>query len=128
MLWSELRLILKTSSVTPDFFYVFYRILSFSTCSQSFKIIYSWEVLGANVFKYLLFFLSFSASVEVFLRFLQKEYQWSTNSVKAISSQLAKDDITSVRLLAMCWKEAQERFPIGMRKMIDKELRKRDMI
>jgi len=68
------------------------------------------------------------ASVEVFLRFLQKEYQWSTNSVKTISSQLAKDDITSVRLLAMCWKEAQERFPIGMRKMIDKELRKRDMI
>ena len=37
MLWSELRLILKTSSVTPDFFYVFYRILSFSTVSQSFK-------------------------------------------------------------------------------------------
>lgn len=71
---------------------------------------------------------SADASVEVFLRFLQKEYQWSTNSVKAISSQLAKDDITSVRLLAMCWKEAQERFPIGMRKMIDKELRKRDMI
>ena len=37
MLWSELRLILKTSSVTPDFFYVFYLILSFSTVSQSFK-------------------------------------------------------------------------------------------
>ena len=73
-------------------------------------------------------FLSFSASVEVFLRFLQKEYQWSTNSVKTISSQLAKDDITSVRLLAMCWRGMQERFPIGMRKMIDKELRKRDMI
>lgn len=68
------------------------------------------------------------ASVEVFLRFLQKEYQWSTNSVKTISSQLAKDDITSVKLLAVCWKEAQERFPIGMRKMIDKELRKLDMI
>lgn len=79
-------------------------------------------------FKYVLFFLPFSASVEVFLRFLQKEYQWSTNSVKTISSQLAKDDITSVGLLAMCWKEAQERFPIGMRRMIDKELRKRDMI
>lgn len=44
-------------------------------------------------FKYVLFFLPFSASVEVFLRFLQKEYQWSTNSVKTISSQLAKDDI-----------------------------------
>ena len=53
MLWSELRLILKTSSVTPDFFYVFYRILSFSTVSQSFKKICVWEVfkLGANVLK-----------------------------------------------------------------------------
>ena len=46
MLWSELRLILKTSSVTPDFFYVFYRILSFSTVSQSFKKICVWEVFG----------------------------------------------------------------------------------
>ena len=44
MLWSELRLILKTSSVTPDFFYVFYLILSFSTVSQSFKKICVWEV------------------------------------------------------------------------------------
>ena len=66
--------------------------------------------------------------MEAFLRFFQKEYQWSKNSVKMISSQLAKDDITSVRLLAVCWKEAQERFPIGMRKIIDKELRKQGMI
>ena len=44
MLWSELRLTLKTSSVTPDFFYVFYRILSFSTVSQSFKNICVGEV------------------------------------------------------------------------------------
>ena len=44
MLWSELRLISKTSSVTPDFFYVFYLILSFSTVSQSFKKIFAWEV------------------------------------------------------------------------------------
>lgn len=66
--------------------------------------------------------------MEVFLRFLQKEYQWSSNSVKKISSQLAGDDITSVRLLAMCWRDAQERFPIGMRRMIEKELRKREMI
>ena len=42
---SELRLILKTSLVTPDFFHVFYRILSFSTVSQSFKKICVWEVL-----------------------------------------------------------------------------------
>ena len=32
-----MRLIFKTSSVTPDFFYVFTLILSFSTCSQSLK-------------------------------------------------------------------------------------------
>ena len=49
MLWSELRLILKTSSVTPDFFYVFYRILSFSTVSQSFKKSVCGKFLGANV-------------------------------------------------------------------------------
>ena len=51
MLWSELRLILKTSSVTPDFFYVFYRILSFSTVSQSFKKSVCGKFLGANVLK-----------------------------------------------------------------------------
>ena len=36
MQWSVIRLIFKTSSVTPDFFYVFNLILPFSTCSQSF--------------------------------------------------------------------------------------------
>ena len=46
MLWSELRLIFKTSSVTPDFFYIFYLILLFSTVSQSFKKICVWEVFG----------------------------------------------------------------------------------
>ena len=46
MLWSELSLNLITSSVTPDFFYIFYRILSFSTISQSFKKICVWEVFG----------------------------------------------------------------------------------
>ena len=51
MLWSVIRLIFKTSSVTPDFFYVFNLILSFSTCSQSFKKICTWELLGANVLK-----------------------------------------------------------------------------
>ena len=39
------------SSVTPDFFYVFNLILSFSTCSQSFNKICVWDVLGANVLK-----------------------------------------------------------------------------
>ena len=33
----------------PRFFYVFNLILSFSTCSQSFKKICAWELLGANV-------------------------------------------------------------------------------
>ena len=51
MLWSVIRLIFKTSSVTPNFFYVFNLILSFSTCSQSFKKICVWELLGANVLK-----------------------------------------------------------------------------
>ena len=42
-------LIFKTSSVTPDFFCVFNLILSFSTCSESFEKICTWELLGANV-------------------------------------------------------------------------------
>ena len=46
-----IRLTFKTSSVTPEFFYVFNLILSFSTCSQSFKKICTWELLGANVLK-----------------------------------------------------------------------------
>ena len=108
---------------------LFYFRLSFVHSAIAFVVTAFQKQRGKPLlFKHHLCFLSFSASVEVFLRFLQKEYQWSTNSVKTISSQLAKDDITSVRLLAMCWKETQERFPIGMRKMIDKELRKRDMI
>ena len=37
MLWSVMRIIFKTSSVTPDIFYVFNMILSFSNCSQRFK-------------------------------------------------------------------------------------------
>ena len=51
MLWFVIRLIFKTSSVTPDFFNVFNLTLSFSTCSQSFKKICTWELLGANVLK-----------------------------------------------------------------------------
>ena len=35
----------------PRFYYVFNLILSFSTYSQSFKKICTWEVLGANVLK-----------------------------------------------------------------------------
>ena len=49
MLWSVIRLIFKTSSVTADFFYVFNLILTFSTSSQSIKKICTWKLLGANV-------------------------------------------------------------------------------
>ena len=51
MLWSVIRVIFKTSSVTPDFFCVFNLVLSLSPCSQSFNKICVWEVLGANVLK-----------------------------------------------------------------------------
>ena len=46
-----MRLIFKTSSVTTNFFNVFNIILSFSNCSQSFKKVCRWELLGANVLK-----------------------------------------------------------------------------
>ena len=45
MLWFIMRLIFKTSSVTPDFFDVFNLILSFSTFSESFEKICAWERL-----------------------------------------------------------------------------------
>ena len=48
-----MRLIVKTSSVTSDFFYVFSLILSLSTCSQSLKKMCVWELLGANVLKWI---------------------------------------------------------------------------
>ena len=51
MIWSVIRVIFKASSVTPNFFYVFNLVASFSTCSQSFYKICVWEVLGANVLK-----------------------------------------------------------------------------
>ena len=51
MLWSVICVIFKTSSVTPNFFYVFNLVLSFSTCSQCFNKICVWEVLGANILK-----------------------------------------------------------------------------
>ena len=51
MLLSVMRLIFKTSLVTPNFFYVFNTILSFSNYSQSLKKNCKWELLGANVLK-----------------------------------------------------------------------------
>ncbi|XP_068685963.1 uncharacterized protein [Montipora foliosa] len=71
---------------------------------------------------------STDASVEVFLRFLQKEYQWSSNSVREAVNKLSKDDVTTVKLLAMCWKEVRNYFVVGMRAMIEKELKNRGLI
>ncbi|XP_068732112.1 inner centromere protein A-like [Montipora capricornis] len=71
---------------------------------------------------------SADASVEVFLRFLQKEYQWSSNSVREAVSKLSRDDVTTVKLLAMCWKDVRNYFVVGMRAMIEKELKNRGLI
>ena len=43
---------LQTEFGDPRLFYVFDKILSFSTCSQSFEKICTWEILGANVLKF----------------------------------------------------------------------------
>ena len=66
--------------------------------------------------------------MEVFLRFLQKEYQWGNNSVREAVSKLSKDDVTTVKLLAMCWKDVRNYFVLGMRAMIEKELKNRGLI
>ena len=75
--------------------------------------------------------LIFSASVEVFLRHLQNEHKgnhWSTSSLKEVLNKLTKDDVTNVRLLAMCWSDVQAHFPLGMKKTVEKELKSRNMI
>ena len=69
-----------------------------------------------------------AALVEVFLRFLQKEYRWDTTNIVRISHQLVKDDVTTVNLLAKCWSHVQHFFPGGMSRVIEKELRKRGML
>ena len=48
--------------------------------------------------------------------------------MKEAVKKLFKDDVTSVRLLAICWRDVQAHFTFGMRKMVDKELRNRGMI
>ena len=57
-----MRLIFKTSSVSPDFFYVFSIILSFSTCSQSFKKICTREILGVNILNCIILVVKFFIS------------------------------------------------------------------
>ena len=70
----------------------------------------------------------FLASVDVFLRFLQKDYQWSSDSVKEVVKKLSEEDVTSVGLLAKCWGDVQAHFTVGMKKVVEKELRNRGMI
>ena len=48
--------------------------------------------------------------------------------MKEAVKKLSKDDVTSVRLLAICWGDVQAHFSFGMRKMVEKELRNRGMI
>ena len=43
-------------------------------------------------------------------------------------SKLSKDDVTTVKLLAMCWKDVRNYFVVGMRAMIEKELKNRGLI
>ena len=72
-----------------------------------------------------------SESVEVFLCNLGKEHMqnhWSTSSSKEVLNKLTKDDVTNVRLLAMCWSDVQAHFPLGMKKTAEKELKSRNMI
>ena len=49
--WLEILKMKQNEFSDPDVFYVFNIILSFSNCSQSFKKICTWELLGANVLK-----------------------------------------------------------------------------
>ena len=51
MLWSELRLILKRSSVTPDFFTFFINSYHFLPSVKVFKKSVCGKFLGANVLK-----------------------------------------------------------------------------
>ena len=48
--------------------------------------------------------------------------------MKEVLNKLTKDDVTSVRLLAMCWSDVQAHFPLGMKKTVEKELKSRNMI
>ena len=72
-----------------------------------------------------------SESVEVFLRHLGKEHienHWNARSSKEVLNKLTKDDVTNVRLLAMCWSDVEAHFPLGMKKTVEKELKSRNMI
>ena len=84
-----MRLIFKTSSVTPDFFYVFNLILWFSTCSESFEKICAWELLGANVLKLLYIIYLKSATVCHMKKWLEF-INFANNSIRTDSEKIAE--------------------------------------
>lgn len=59
---------------------------------------------------------------------MQSKYQWSHNSVKNALSKLQEDDVTTVEAMAVCWDDVKGHFIIGMRRMIEQELRNLKMI
>ena len=48
--------------------------------------------------------------------------------MKEVVKKLSEDDVTSVRLLAICWGDVQAHFTFGMKEQVEKELRNRGMI
>ena len=69
----------------PDFFYVFNLILSFSTCSQSFKKICAWELLGANV-------LNFCSSLQggLLLSYVCEQERAKRSGVKKLGEEVPR--------------------------------------
>ena len=45
-----------------------------------------------------------------------------------VLKKLSKDDITTISLLGMCWNDVQAHFPSGMRRQVEKELKRRNII
>ena len=48
--------------------------------------------------------------------------------MKEVVKKLSEEDVTSVGLLAKCWGDVQAHFTVGMKKVVEKELRNRGMI
>ena len=48
--------------------------------------------------------------------------------MKEVFKKLSKDDVTTISLLGMCWSDVQAHFPTAMRRMVEKELKRRNMI
>ena len=82
------------------------------------------------MFVCLFIYLFILAPVAEFLGFLRMKYEWSKERVDEAVENLAKEDITSIGLLAECWSVVQNHcFPDAeMRKKVQVELAKRNMI